>query len=84
MALGSAIADSLIGTILDICSDALKKMGWVERASVTAKVAEDVSKSIKVSYCTIMMIDIYVSMCTIRVIHCCRTSLLLFNLLDLI
>lgn len=48
MALGSAIAEKLLETVLDVCSSALKRMGWVERMSVTNKVADDVSKAVKV------------------------------------
>lgn len=50
MAIGSAISESLLETILDVCSDALKRMGWVERMSITNRVAEDVSKTVEVSF----------------------------------
>lgn len=49
MALGSVVAESLLETILDICSDALRRMGWVERMSITNKIAEDVSKTVEKS-----------------------------------
>jgi hypothetical protein len=49
MALGSAVADKLLETVLDVCSKALRRLGWVERMSVTNKVADDVSKAVKKS-----------------------------------
>lgn len=49
MALGSAIAESMLETILDICSGVLKKMGWVEKMNVVNKVAQDISKTVEVS-----------------------------------
>lgn len=58
MALGSAVAESLLETILDVCSDALKRMGWVERMNMTNKVADDVSKTVKVSRCNVLRVVI--------------------------
>ena len=49
MALGSAIAESMLETILDVCSGVLKKMGWVEKMNVINKVAQDISKTVEVS-----------------------------------
>jgi len=52
-ALGSAIAEAMLEMILDVGSGALKRMGWVERMSITNKVAEDVSKTVTKSLYTI-------------------------------
>ncbi|KAL3796761.1 hypothetical protein HJC23_010908 [Cyclotella cryptica] len=52
-ALGSAIAETMLEMILDVGSGALKRMGWVERMSVTNKVAEDVSQTVTKSLYTI-------------------------------
>jgi hypothetical protein len=53
MALGSAIAESTLETILDVCSGVLKKMGWVEKMNVVNKVAQDISKTVEKSLHTI-------------------------------
>jgi hypothetical protein len=49
MALGSAIAESMLEMILDVGSGPLKRMGWVEKMSITNRIAENVSKTVKVS-----------------------------------
>lgn len=46
-ALGSAIAEAMYETILDVGDDALGQRGWVERMSVTNRIAEEVSKSVE-------------------------------------
>jgi uncharacterized protein with gpF-like domain len=47
-ALGSAIAETMLETILDVCDEVIKKMGWVERMSVTNKIAEDIASTVEV------------------------------------
>ena len=48
-ALGSSIAESLLETVLDVCSFALRRMSWVDRMDITNQVAVDVSKTVEVS-----------------------------------
>lgn len=49
MALGTAIAEAMYEMILDVGDEALHKMGFVERMSVTDKIAEDVTCTVEVS-----------------------------------
>jgi hypothetical protein len=63
-ALGSAIAETMLEMILDVGSGALKRMGWVERMSITNKVAEDVSNTVTVGgfICLLFNSDVRISM----------------------
>jgi len=47
MALGTAIAEAMYEMILDVGDEALYKMGFVERMSVTNKIAEDVTAAVE-------------------------------------
>ena len=49
MALGTAIAEAMYEMILDVGDEALHEMGFVERMSVTDKIAEDVTSAVEVS-----------------------------------
>lgn len=49
MALGTAIAEAMYEMILDVGDEALHEMGFVERMSVTNKIAEDVTSAVEVS-----------------------------------
>jgi hypothetical protein len=44
-AIGSAIAKTMLERILDVGDDALKKRGWVERTTVTNRIAKEVLSS---------------------------------------
>eukprot|EP01083_Nonionella_stella_P144386 450733_1 len=46
-ALGSVIAETMLETILEVGDDVLTQRGWVERMSVTNKIAEEVSTGVK-------------------------------------
>jgi len=46
-ALGSVIAETMLETILDVGDDALKQRGWVERMSLTNRIAEEVSRVVE-------------------------------------
>ena len=46
-ALGSVIAETMLETILDVGDDALKQRGWVERMSLTNRIAEEVSSVVE-------------------------------------
>ena len=50
MALGSVMAESMIETILDVGDDALNQRGWVERMSVTNRIAEEIASAVEVCY----------------------------------
>lgn len=50
MALGSAIAEAMLETIVDISGEVLKEMGRDERMKVEERIAEDVSITVEVSY----------------------------------
>lgn len=45
--LGSVIAESIYETILDVGDDALGQRGWVERMSLTERIAEEVSSTVE-------------------------------------
>lgn len=62
-ALGSAIAESMLEMILDVGSGALKRMGWVERISITNNIAEEVSKTVTVGgfICLLIKSDVRIS-----------------------
>jgi hypothetical protein len=47
-ALGSVIAETILETILDVGDDALSRRGWVERTTVTNRIAEEVSSAVEV------------------------------------
>ncbi len=47
--LGTAIAEAMYEMILDVGDEALHEMGFVERMSVTDKIAEDVTSAVEVS-----------------------------------
>lgn len=47
-ALGSVIAETMLETILDVGDDALNRRGWVERTTVTNRIAEEVSSAVEV------------------------------------
>eukprot|EP00986_Skeletonema_menzelii_P011473 scaffold5909_cov150-Skeletonema_menzelii.AAC.3 len=47
MALGTAIAEAMYEMILDVGDEALHEMGFVERMSVTDKIAEDVTSAVE-------------------------------------
>ena len=49
MALGTAIAEAMYEMILDVSDEALHEMGFVERMTVTNKIAEDVTRAVEVS-----------------------------------
>ena len=49
MAIGSVIAETMLKTILDVGGDVLKKRGWVERTTVTNRIAKEVSSTVEVS-----------------------------------
>ena len=59
MALGSVMAETLLETILDVGEDALNQRGWVERMSVTNRIAEEVSSAIEVCF----FIHLYEGLC---------------------
>lgn len=48
-ALGSAIAESMYETILDVGDGALRRRGWVDRMSLTNGIAEDVASAVEAS-----------------------------------
>jgi hypothetical protein len=50
MALGSVMAESMLETILDVGDDALNQRGWVERMSVTNRIAEEIASAVEVCY----------------------------------
>ena len=50
MGLGSVISETMFETILDVGENALKERGWVDRMSLTDRIAEDVSSVVEVRY----------------------------------
>jgi hypothetical protein len=48
-AIRSIIAETMLETILDVGDDALKKRGWVERTTVTNRIAKEVTSTVDVS-----------------------------------
>ena len=48
--LGSAVAESMFETILEVGDEALARRGWVERTSLTERIAEEVSSAVEVSH----------------------------------
>ncbi|KAL7554814.1 hypothetical protein ACHAWF_018635 [Thalassiosira exigua] len=46
-ALGSAVPEAMYETILDVGEEALGRRGWVERTSLTDRIAEEVSKTVE-------------------------------------
>lgn len=46
-ALGSAIAETMFETILDVGDKALMQRGWVEKTSLTNRIAEEVSSAVE-------------------------------------
>eukprot|EP00579_Thalassiosira_antarctica_P019963 CAMPEP_0201954082 /NCGR_PEP_ID=MMETSP0904-20121228/2188_1 /ASSEMBLY_ACC=CAM_ASM_000553 /TAXON_ID=420261 /ORGANISM="Thalassiosira antarctica, Strain CCMP982" /LENGTH=263 /DNA_ID=CAMNT_0048498037 /DNA_START=171 /DNA_END=965 /DNA_ORIENTATION=- len=48
-ALGSVIAETMFETILEVGDDALGQRGWVERMSLTNRIAEEVSSAVEKS-----------------------------------
>ena len=47
-ALGSTVAESMYESILEVGDDALKQRGWVDRMSLTNRIAEEVSSAVEV------------------------------------
>lgn len=47
--LGTAIAEAMYEMILDVSNEAMHEMGFVERMSVTNKIADDVTSAVEVS-----------------------------------
>ena len=52
-ALGSVIAETMYETILDVGDGALRQRGWVERMSLSNRIAEEVSSAVEVG-CSII------------------------------
>jgi len=47
--LGTVIAETMFETILDVGDDGLRQRGWVERMSLTNRIAEEVSSAVETS-----------------------------------
>ena len=45
-AIGSVIAETMLKTTLDVGDGALRRRGWVERTTVTNRIAEEVSSAV--------------------------------------
>jgi hypothetical protein len=45
-ALGSVIAETMLKTTLDVGDGALRRRGWVERMTITNRIAKEVSSAV--------------------------------------
>ena len=75
--LGTAIAEAMYEMILDVSDEAMHEMGFVERMSVTNKIADDVTSAVEVSsqYNVIMRSTHSGSVRSLTISHLCRKHL---------
>ena len=53
-AIGSVIANTMLTKILDVGDGVLKKRGWVERTTVTNRIAKEVSNAMEAILCCLL------------------------------
>lgn len=75
--LGTAIAEAMYEMILDVSDEAMHEMGFVERMSVTNKIADDVTSAVEVSsqYNVIIMLSTHSGVLSLTISHLCRKLL---------